>query len=76
METHTDQKKTKPFTQPPAVIRDKHIKPFFGFSKSHADRLTKLGLFPKPRKFGPGVVGRLYSECMEAIQNMPSDRWD
>ena len=33
-----------------------------GYSKSHLDRLSRLGLFPKKVVFGPGAVGYLEQE--------------
>jgi prophage regulatory protein len=37
-----------------------------GYSKSHLDRLARLGLFPKKVQLGPAAVGYLEDEA---------DRW-
>ncbi len=50
----------------PFIIRDRQVKEILGISPTQARRLAEQGIL-KRRKFGPGIVGYIHSEAIEAL---------
>lgn len=55
-------------TSPPLFIRRSLLKQVTGLSPSTVDRLERAGTFPRRRRVGPGVVGWLYSEVAQFLE--------
>ena len=61
-------KQEAPAASPPLFIRRSLLKQVTGLSPSTVDRLERAGTFPSRRRVGPGVVGWLYSEVAQFLE--------